>query len=174
MFQALENLVHALKDAIGDLGWSAAVRTLTEHWEGAVSPSIEVVLSIGREQQAQVGAVADLYVYPVRPQACEVEVEVTLPAHTITMEPGQLWSRAKEIAGAEVGISGIQRYFRGEAGKTLHIHLESHFIIDYWFEVEVPKEGEASDEEWEQFDGEVAAIAQGVVGLLELVEGAGE
>lgn len=170
MFQPLENLVQALKEAMADQGYSPAVRTVTEQWEGSAAPHVEVVISVGRETQSQVGPVADVYVYPVRGQVCEVEVEVTLPAHTVQMQAAQLWAKAKDIAGVEVGISGIQRYFRGESGKTVHIHLESHFIIDYWLELEVPEEGEASDEEWEAFDTEVAAVGQGLIGLLNLGE----
>ncbi len=171
MFQPLEDMVQSLKDALGDLGFPAAVRTVSEHWEGAAAPHLEVILSAGRDQQNQSGPVADLYVYPTRGHTCEVEIEVTLPAHMVShLEPAQLWARAKAIAGADVGISGVQRYFRGESGKTIHVNIESHFIIDYWFELEVPEEGEASDEEWESFDGEIVAVAQGVVGLLGLAE----
>lgn len=171
MFQALEDLVQTAKDALNDLGLPATVRTVSEQWEGTVAPHLEVIISAGRDQQSQTGPVADLYVYATRGNACEVEIEVTLPAHMVAhLEPAQLWARAKAIAGADVGISGIQRYFRGETGKTIHVNIESHFIIDYWFELEVPEEGESSDEEWESFDSEVAAIAQGVVGLLGLAE----
>lgn len=171
MLQALENLAQTLKDAVDDTGYPAAIRTVTEYWEGAVTPHVEVILSIGRDQQNEAGPVADVYIYPVRDQVCEIEVEVTLPAHTVAhLQPAQLWSRAKEIAGVEVGISGIQRYFRGESGKTVHIHLESHFIIDYWLEMEVPVEGEATDEDWENFDAALASLAQGIAGLLALAE----
>lgn len=169
MFQALENLVQTLKDAVDDTGYPAAVRTVTEFWEGSTTPHVEVILSVGRDQQDESGPVADVYIYPVRDQLCELEVEVTLPAHTVAhLQPAELWSRAKEIAGVEVGISGIQRYFRGESGKTVHIHLESHYIIDYWMEVEVPAEGEATDEDWENFDAFAASVARGIAGLLGL------
>lgn len=173
MFGPLENLVQSLRGALTHLGCRPVVRTVYEQWEGTASPHVEVIISVGRDSAVQAAPVADVYLYPVRGQVCEIEVEVTLPAHTVQMQAAQLWAKAKEISGVEVGISGIQRYFRGEQGKTVHIHLESHFIIDYWFELEVPEDGEASDEDWESFDAEVAALAQGLVGLLSLGEVSG-
>ncbi|MFO7172390.1 MAG: hypothetical protein DIU70_005385 [Bacillota bacterium] len=174
MLQALENLAQTLKNALMDLGLPLTVRTAIEQWEGSVTPQVEVIISVGRDPNTEAGPVADIYLYPGREHTCGVEVEVTLPAHTVShLQPAELWSRAKEIAGVDVGISGIQRYFRGESGQTVHIQLESHFIIDYWFEVEVPDEGEASDEEWDDFAAEVSAIAQGVAGLLALADEVG-
>lgn len=174
VFHALEDLVQSLKEALNDLGFPPAVRTVTELWEGAATPHVEVIVSVGRDQQSQTGPVADLYIYPVQPQTCEVEVEVTLPAHLVAhLPPAELYARAKDLAGTEVGISGIQRYFRGESGKTIHVHMESHFIIDYWFQIDVPTEGEATDADWEEFDDQVSAIARGVVGLLGLAEDQG-
>lgn len=169
MHESLEYLAQTLRGALAEMGLPLTVRTAIEHWEGAIAPQVEIIISVGRDPHSEAGPVADLYLYADRGETCGIEVEVTLPAHTVShLQPAELWSRAKAIAGVDVGISGIQRYFRGERGQTVHIQLESHYIIDYGYEVEVPEAGQASDEEWESFAAEVAAVAHGVAGLLAL------
>lgn len=167
MLQTVDGAVAALREALGRLGHRVSTGVVTEHWEGTYVPEVMAIVAVGLGGQE--GPAAEITVYALGDQVVELAIEVTLPAQLVTVPPAELWERAKDIVGIEVGISGLQRYFRSQTARAVHISLDAKYVIDYWFEIEVP--GEDDDEEaWTAFEGAVMGVAGGIVGLLRLAD----